>query len=251
MTLIKAIIVDDELGNIETLHAMLEQFCKNVWVCDVAENNDKARELIFRHSPDLVFLDVQLQNETSFQLLKSLSKIDFEIIFVTAYNEFALRAIKFAAIDYLLKPVNLDELKKAVNRAIDNIERKQSLVKISHLLSNINTPQTELKKIGIVTITGITFKPINHIIRLKAEGNYTQFFFIDGAKEMSSKNLKEYEDILPKHNFCRIHNAHIINLNCIQAYKKGRGGTVVMEDGTEIEVSQRKKTEFLQRFNSV
>lgn len=251
MTLLKAIIVDDELGNIETLNTMLTNFCSNILVCGVAQNNAKAQELIFQHSPDIVFLDIQLQNETSFQLLKRLSKIDFEIIFITAHNEFALLAIKYAAVDYLLKPINLQELKQAVNKAIVNIERKESFNKITHLLANINTPQPELKKIGIVTVNGISFKQVNHIVRLKADGNYTHFFFTDGTKEVSSKNLKEYEDILPKHNFCRIHNAHIINLNCIQNYKKGRGGTVVMEDGTEIEVSQRKRVEFIQRFSGI
>lgn len=250
MKLIKAIIVDDEKGNVETLHSILIQFCKNVVVCGTANTNDEAKQLIYTYNPDLVFLDIQLQNETSFQLLKNITNINFEIIFITAYNQFAINAIKYAAIDYLLKPVNIDELKNAVFKASLSIEKKDSLFKIQHLLSNLSVSQAGLKKIGIVTLNGIVFKEVDSIVRLKAEGNYTRLFYVTKEQEVSSRSLKDYEDILPKQIFCRIHNAHLINLHYIKKYTKGRGGIVIMEDDSEIEVSQRKKAEFIERINN-
>lgn len=249
--LIKAIIVDDELGNIETLRAMIEKYCKNVLICGTAQTNAQATSLILQHNPNLVFLDIQLQNETTFQLLKSLDTIDFEIVFVTAYNQFAINAIKFAAIDYLLKPINIDELKLAVAKVAANIEKKDSVTKIQHLLSNINPASSNLKKLGIITLSGILFKEIDSIVKLKAEGNYTRIYFNDNSNEVSSKSLREYESLLPDNLFCRIHNTHIINLNYIKKYQKGRGGYVIMEDDTEIDVSQRKKIEFLQKIGNV
>lgn len=251
MTKIKAIIVDDELGNIETLSSIVQQFCKNVELCGAATTNKEAEELIFKTQPQLVFLDIQLQNETTFQLLKNLNAINFEIIFITAYNQFAINAIKFSAIDYLLKPVNIEELKSAISKAIFNIENKNAFDKINNLISNLNISKPGLKKIGIVNLNGISFQEIEKIIRLKAEGNYTKFYLNDGNVELSSKSLKEYEDLLPKRLFCRIHHSHLINLTYIKEYQKGRGGLVIMDDNSEIEVSHRKKTEFLEMINNL
>ncbi|MFY8090191.1 MAG: LytR/AlgR family response regulator transcription factor [Chitinophagaceae bacterium] len=250
MTTIKAIIVDDELGNIETLTSIITKYCKNIVLCGTATTNEAAEKLIFEVKPQLAFLDIQLQNETTFQLLQNLSTINFEIIFITAYNQFAINAIKFSAIDYLLKPINIDDLKLAVSKAIISIESKDAFSKINNLISNLSITQPGLKKIGIITYEGMSFVEIDNIIRLKAEGSYTKFYLKNGTVELTSKNLKEYEDILPKHQFCRIHNSHLINLNFIKKYQKGRGGFVVMEDDTEIEVSHRKKTEFLQMISN-
>ena len=250
MTTIKAIIVDDELGNIETLTSIITKYCKNIVLCGTATTNEAAEKLIFEVKPQLAFLDIQLQNETTFQLLQNLSTINFEIIFITAYNQFAINAIKFSAIDYLLKPINIDDLKLAVSKALISIESKDAFSKINNLISNLSITQPGLKKIGIITYEGMSFVEIDKIIRLKAEGSYTKFYLNNGTVELTSKNLKEYEDILPKHQFCRIHNSHLINLNFIKKYQKGRGGFVVMEDDTEIEVSHRKKTEFLQMISN-
>jgi two-component system, LytTR family, response regulator len=251
MTKIKAIIVDDELGNIETLSSIIQQFCKNVEICGTATTNQEAELLIFNQQPQLVFLDIQLQNETTFQLLKSLNSINFEIIFITAYNQFAINAIKFSAIDYLLKPINIEELKTAIAKAINNIENKNAFGRINNLISNLNIAQPGLKKIGIVNLNGISFQEVDNIIRLKAEGNYTRFFLNNGKNELSSKTLKEYEDVLPKRMFCRIHHSHLINLSYIKEYQKGRGGLVIMDDDSEIEVSHRKKTEFIEMINNL
>ena len=187
MTTIKAIIVDDELGNIETLTSIITKYCKKIVLCGTATTNEAAEKLIFEVKPQLAFLDIQLQNETTFQLLQNLSTINFEIIFITAYNQFAINAIKFSAIDYLLKPINIDDLKLAVSKALVSIESKDAFSKINNLISNLSITQPGLKKIGIITYEGMSFVEIDKIIRLKAEGSYTKFYLNNGTVELTSK----------------------------------------------------------------
>ncbi len=243
MTKIKTLLVDDEPGNIIAMVQMLTQYCPNVEIVAQASNISDAAIAIAKHQPQLVLLDIEMPNGNAFDLLNNIAPIHFEVVFVTAYNIYAIQAFKYSAIDYLLKPVNIDELKNAVNKAYSRLEKNSLNLRIDSLLSNINNKEPNHKKIGIPTLDGIEFDEVENIIYLKADNNYTHIACKNKAKIIASKPLKEFEDILPKHIFCRVHNSFIININHIKKYHKGRGGYVIMDDDTNIEVAVRKKDE--------
>lgn len=244
----KTIIVDDEPKNLRILKKLLQDYCPQIQLIGEAEDAKAAFEIITELKPDLVILDIEMPYGNAFDLLDNLMPIDFEIIFITAFDNYSLKAFKYSALDYLLKPVGITELQAATNKAIQRITGKNINQHVSMLLSNFKNTQNNLQKIAIPTVDGFVFMNVEDIIRCEANGAYTYIYSTRNEKIIASKNIKEYEELLPNTIFCRIHNSHLVNLNRIKKYSKGRGGTVIMEDGAILEVASRRRDEFLAMF---
>jgi two-component system LytT family response regulator len=246
--MINALIVDDEPKNIRILHGLLNESCPDVRITGEAVSAETAIPLIAANQPDLVFLDIEMPHGNAFDLLDKIMPINFEIIFITAFDAYTLKAFKYSALDYLLKPVSIDELKTAVLKAKERIKAKNINVQLQNLLFNINKPNSSLQKIALPNNDGLVFIQLSEIIRFEAKGGYTYVHGTDNQKYVSSRIIKEYEEILPADIFFRIHNSHIINLNFVKKYHKGRGGLIEMSDSALIEVATRRKEEFLGKF---
>jgi len=246
----KAIIIDDELSGREVLKKLVQLNCPEVTVVNTLNSIKTGLHSIKEDKPDLVFLDIQMPNASGFDLLNQLDKIDFEIIFVTAHDSFAIRAFKYAAVDYLLKPIKVTELIEAVHRADERIKNNQNQDNVKFMLDKVSPAKKVFlnNKILLPTLGGYNIIEVSEITYCKSESNYTKFHFVDGKNLVVSKTLKEFESILLENNFFRIHRSYIINLNCIAKYNKGKGGEVVMKDGAILEVSREKKEEFLKLF---
>lgn len=244
----RILIVDDETHCVETLRAMLQRKYPSFTQVNGATSVATAREMIGRYTPELVFLDVEMPHQNGFDLLKSLECVSFDVIFTTAYEHYAIKAIKFNALDYLLKPFSMKELDAAVQKYI----RKRDAVSptdyaIETFLSNLKQPASLPKKITLPTLRGLIFTPVEQIIRCEAKDNYSKVYLTDGTAHLVSKTLKEFEYLLEDMNFFRVHYSHLINLQHICKYVQGNGGHVLMSDGSSIEVSRRRKPEFLRR----
>ncbi len=242
MNLISAVIVEDEIPIAKSLEALLSQSGK-INVLGLAHNVEDAYELISSTKPQLVLCDIQLsKSQTGFDLLKQFTNPDFKLIFITAYNNYAIKAFKFNAIDYLLKPVDENELFSAIDRVVKQIGNNVSDVQLQNLLSLMsNSESNKPKKILFKTSEQIRAININEIVRLESESNYTSVYLADNKKLLVSKPLKEYSDILEDRNFFRAHQSHLINLDFFELYEKQDGGYIVLKDGTNIPVSKRKK----------
>jgi len=249
MNKIQSLIIDDEPGNVITLQELLREYCPDVNVLGSAENPIQAQEMILLSKPDLVFLDIEMPYGNAFDLLDKLKPIRFEIIFITAFNEYAIKAFKYAAVDYILKPVNIQELKDAVQKVINKTSRIHTESQMNVLLGNLKAENTGTQKIALPNINGIYFEVTANITYLKAEGNYTLVNVQGKRPELITKPLRYFEELLSDKNFCRIHNSYIININFVKHYHKGRGGYVEMQDGQQIDVSVRKKEEFLRKYS--
>lgn len=237
----KTLIIDDQIRSRRVLKRMILQYCNNLNLTGEADNIDDAIELIKTSQPDLIFLDVDLGDGTGFDLLGQLKETNsFKTIFVTAHESYAIKAIKWSAQDYLLKPVDPTELVASVNKAAQVVNRAVPDKDLQSITNDSNN-------VGLPTMEGLKFVRIKDIVRCEAKGSYTSFYFKDGEKLIASKPLQVYEEIFIEHNFFRIHKSHLVNLNEIKEYIKGRGGNVVMADGMVIAVAMRKKEEFLKR----
>lgn len=247
--MIKAIIVDDELGARESLSKMLEKNCKQIEIVAKVDSMLSAFEAITNKEPDLVFLDIEMPNGNAFDLLEKFKTINFNIIFTTAYDHYAIKAIKFSAVDYILKPIDPEELILAVKRYEERAGQKSTLDKqFKTLLSNAR-PDNKLKKVGIPDGDGLIFINLSDIIRCDSDGNYTFFILTNGKKIIASRTLGEYEQMFSDDNFFRIHRSHLVNLEHVKKYIKGEGGYVVMSDNSQVEVSRRNKTDFLEKLS--
>lgn len=250
MSEIKAIIVDDEQHCIDALQTMLQKKCPGVNVIGSAKSVREAKELVDELQPDLVFLDVEMPYQNGFELLKLFEKVFFDVIFTTAYEQYALKAIKFNALDYLLKPFSVKELQDALDKCR---EKKMNRLKdpgvspMEVFLQNMKTLQQAHKKIALPTINGLVFMPVQNIVRCESTGNYTRIFFTDKKNLMVSRPLKEFEELLSDVDFFRVHNSHLINMQQMQSYIQGEGGFALMSDGTQVEVSRRRKADFLKK----
>jgi two-component system, LytTR family, response regulator len=244
---IRTVLVDDEIDSVRILQRLLETFCPQVAVVGTAEGVETAASLILAVKPDLVFLDIEMTRGNAFDLLNRLRPVDFQVIFVTAFDNYAIRAIKYSAVDYLLKPVDIDDLRTAVAKVTECSRDKGVMEQMKVLLENVGTLQLSQQKMAIPTFAGLVFVVVRDIVRLEAKGSYTTIFLAGNEQILATRNIKDYEDLLPESIFCRIHNSHIINLQNIQKYNKGRGGYVIMEDGSSIEVATRRREEFLRR----
>jgi two-component system LytT family response regulator len=244
--MLRSIIVDDEFKSRESLKALIEKFCDNIQVAAVCQNGDEAIKAIDEHKPDVVFLDIQLQRETGFEILEKLDKIDFEIIFTTAYSEFAIKAFKFSAIDYLLKPIDINELRAAIEKAQKRIVGSIS-ERMAQLAQNLKGNSFRHARLAIPATDGLVFINVGEILYCEASGNYTNIYMDDSRKFVVSRTLKEYEDLLEEQDFFRIHNSFLINLNSIKKYIRGEGGQVVMSNDKTLDVSKMKKKGFLEK----
>ena len=246
--MIRTVLVDDEIDSIRVLQKLLETFCPEVTIVGDADGVETAAQLIRATSPDLVLLDIEMSQGNAFDLLNQLQPLTFHVIFVTAFGNYAIRAFKYSAIDYLLKPVDIDDLRNAIQRVAGSPRDNQSLTQqMKTLMENVEALQMSQQKMAIPTITGLIFVPINDILRFEGKGSYTNIYLSSGEQIIATRTIKDYEDLLPETIFCRIHNSQIINLQKIQKYNKGRGGAVTMEDGSVIEVASRRREEFLRR----
>jgi len=247
--MLKAIIIDDETHCITRLSELLKDFCgDNVQLLDSFSSVKEGISGILKLHPDVVFLDVQMNDKTGFDLLNEIRDINFEVIFTTAYEKYAVQAFKFSAVDYLLKPVDAEDLVAAVNKLNKKISGNEISQKINTLFHNLKNNQAS-KRISIPTVDGISFVDINDIIRCQSEINYTVIFLKDNQKITVAKTLKEFEELLSDYNFYRVHNSHLVNLAYIKKYRKGKGGSISMIDHSEIEVSTRRKEGLLERLS--
>lgn len=244
--MIKAIIIDDEQHCISRLKNLVATYCSNaIELSGSFKTVEEGVDAIKKIKPQLVFLDVELQNQTGFDILKQLPEINFEVIFTTAYDKYAVQAFKFSAVDYLLKPVDADELQTAIQKLSDKVSQKDIAGKFDTLFYNLKNIQSSSKRICVPVVSGLIFIQTDDIIRCESNINYTTLFLKNKQKLLVAKTLKEFEAMLTDYNFYRVHNSHLINLAYIKNYNKGKGGSVIMDDGSEIEVSTRRKDEFL------
>jgi len=246
--MIKAIVIDDQKHSRDILENMLQQHFKNVELVAVCKNAEEGKAAIENMQPDLVLTDIELEKKAVFDMLQQLNNINFEIIFITAYEQYAIQAIKFSALDYLLKPFGPDDLSAAIKRYEQKKDKRQSTEQLNTLFYNLKHIQMDAKKIALPTPNGLTIVSLKDIIRCEAGVNYTNFFFTTKNKLLVAKTLKEFEELLNNYDFIRVHNSHLINLHHVKDYtRRGEGGIVTMTDGMELDVSRRKKEEFMKR----
>jgi len=244
--MIRSIIVEDEKHSRETLRGMLDRYCKNVTILAEAENYRGGLEAIRIHQPDVVFLDIQMPDGSGFRVLEELGEINFEIIFTTAFDQFAIKAIKYSALDYLLKPIDPDELVRAVKKVEDKLSHRQVNQNIQVLLDNIKSKEAEPHKIVLSTSEKIHIIETDQIIRCESDNYYTNFFLADGKKILVSKTLKENEQLLSDHNFIRPHKSHLVNVKYIKGFLRSDGGYIELTDGSRIPVSRRKREQIIE-----
>lgn len=238
--MITAIIVDDERHSCDALQILLKDYCPEVEVVSICYSGEEALQTIQRLHPQLVFLDIEMPAMNGFQLLEQLAKIDFDLIFTTSYDQYAIRAIKFSALDYLLKPVDREELQKAVQKLVNKKNNSLSQ-QLEILLQKVNQPSIPVHRIALPTMQGLEVVPVNSIISCASNNNYTEFFLTGKRKLLVSRTLKETEEMLEGYAFLRVHHSYLVNLNEITRYIKGEGGYLLMSDGSSIDVSRSRK----------
>jgi two-component system, LytTR family, response regulator len=240
--MMRSLIIDDEPGNIDTLRDLLKNNCRNIEVVGSALNTAEALGLINQLKPDLIFLDIQMPGQTGFDLLKQFSRYGFEIIFVTAYDQYGIQAIKFSAIDYLLKPVQIEEVKSAVEKVQKKIDQKKDNLLLANLLDYLKDKENKDKhKLALPTSRETIFVSPDKIVRCESSNSYTVFFFDDRKKLTVSRPIYEYEELLKEYGFIRCHQSHLVNLNYISSWRKEDGGQLILEDGSTIPVSRSKR----------
>ena len=248
--MLKALLVDDEVKNLTSLEFLLHNDCEGIKVAYKAKSGKEARDWLKTNHVDVIFLDITMPSEDGFQFLTSLEPKTVKVVFVTAHNEFALQAIKASAVDYLLKPVHIDELQKAVHKiklAFDNpLASEQNKVLMEHLLHSMKA-KTPIKKIAVPQLGSIRFIDLDEIVSLQADSNYTIIHLKDMQKLVISKTLKDFEDLLDEHQFARIHKSYIVNLTYIKEYSTIDGGVVKMIDGNQWSISRRQLDIFLEK----
>ncbi len=248
---IKAIIVDDELQSRNLLNKMLEQYFPEISIVSEASTVEEAINGIKQHNPTIVFLDIQMKGETGFDLLNRLPEINFNFIFTTAFDQYAIKAFRFNAIDYLLKPILTEELIEAVNKVKQRIIPAQAASKeqVQQLKKDIQKPGKIHDKIAVPTSEGFVIIPVNEIVYCHASSNYTEFHLADKKCIVSSYTLKQYDELLTTQSFFRAHRSYLINMNHVKMYRKGEGGEIIMNNGHEIELSRTHKDKFMRLLN--
>ncbi len=247
--MIRAVLVDDEAKALQVLKQKLKTYCPQIEICGEASTSAEAYDKIVSLKPQLVFMDVAMPGESGFDLLKRLPRLDFELIFVTGFDSYALDAIRFSAIGYLLKPIENEDLISAVQRALVRIEEKIDRERNRRFLENLLNPGSVTNRIGIPAESGLEFVPTNQIVRCEGDQKYTKVITTDGRDILSSYNIGEFRKLLEDYGFFAPHKSHLINLGHIKRYDKE--GTVTMVDNSNVPVSRRKKQEFLDKLTRV
>jgi two-component system, LytTR family, response regulator len=244
--MLKAILIDDEESSLSSLKEKIISYCPNVQVAALCDNAEKGIEAIDNLHPDIVFLDIEMPVMNGFVMLQHLTYKNFELIFTTAYDHYAIKAIRCSALDYLVKPIEIDDLKAAVNKAEEKRNRSCPNPQIELLVEQLVNKKNSFSRIAIPTTEGLQFLKIDDIIYLEASINYTHIYTGGGKKYIVSRTLKDFEDMLPPEIFLRIHHSYIINKNFAEKYLRGDGGgQVVLSNGITLDVAKRKKGEFL------
>jgi len=247
--MISAIIVDDEPYSCEALSTLLERYCPEIKVLDICYSASDALKSIHEQRPQILFLDIEMPHMNGFEMLEKLPELNFKLIFTTSYDQYAIKAIRFSALDYLLKPVDKDELQKAVKKALDTSDHPlpQQLEVLLHKLSH---PKVAINKIAIPTIEGLQMVLVENIIRCEADRNYTNLFLKNKDKITASRNLKDLEEMLEDYSFIRVHHSHLVNLNEVEKYIRGEGGYLIMSDKSTVDVSRSRKEILLKKLQS-
>lgn len=246
---IKTVIIEDEESSQKLLRLIIEDYCPSLRLCGIASSVEEGLQLIHSTDIDLLFLDINLGNHTSFEMLDKVTKKDFKIIFTTAHDEYALKAFKYEAVDYILKPFSPKDILTAVERIKDKFTEKRMISKLMTISENYKPLQQQNLKISIATADGIELHEAESITRIEGNGSYCYIIFKNGHKSLASKSLKEVESSLP-HHFFRTHDSHIINLHHVKQFNKLDGGAVILENNDEVPVSRRKKQDFLDALKS-
>jgi two-component system, LytTR family, response regulator len=243
--MLQAIIIDDEKKCISLLQKMLQQQYPDVQIVATTQSPEEGIKLIRQLEPDLVFLDIEMPNKNGFEVLEATKDVHCNVVFTTAYQQYAIKAIRFSALDYLLKPIDADELSTAMQRYFTLTKSKQREQQLNMLFNNLKNISQPFSRLSVATNEGVIFINTNDILFCEASGGYTNFFLKNGDKLLTSKTLKDFEEILIDHSFFRIHHSYLINLSEIKRYVKGDGGTAIMSNNAELPVSKRKKDEFV------
>ncbi len=246
--MITAIIVDDEPYSCESLVSLLERYCPEVKILDICYSGADALKAIEEQTPTLIFLDIEMPHMNGFEMLQKLPSINFSIIFTTSYDQYAIKAIRFSALDYLLKPVDSDELQAAVKKVISK-SHETVPQQIEMLLHKLTHPTIAVNKIAIPTIEGLQMIFVESIVSCSSESNYTILRLKNKQKITASRTLKEIEEMLEDYSFLRVHHSYLINLNEIEKYIKGDGGYLIMSDGSKIDVSRSRKDMLLKKLH--
>ena len=246
----KAILIEDEARNREHLARVLEKHCPEVQLVAQAEDAIAGITAIKTHQPDLIFLDIEMPGGSGFDMLESLGQVDFEVIFVTAYDSYAIRAIRFCAMDYLLKPIKILELKSAVERVHKKRRETAHNLQLQAYLQNLKLTHSA-QKLALPTQEKIEMVSISEIIRCQGERNYTRFMLADGRKLLVSKALGEYEELLEEFQFLRVHQSHLVNLQHIDSFIRKDGGYLIMSNEDNVAVSRRRKENLIEALNGL
>jgi two-component system LytT family response regulator len=237
----RAVLIDDEISNLENLRTLLEKHCPQVTILATAQNVSDAVNAIEKHLPHLVFLDIQMGEQTGFDVLKLLPTRNFEVIFVTAFDQYGIQAVKFAALDYLLKPVDIEELVNAVNKAGQKSATQIQTTQLDFLLQQLKKPETNVSKIALQMQGEVRYVALSDIIRCEADNTYTHFFLANDEKILVSKSLKEYADLLRPSGFLRTHQSHLVNPKYVKSWLKEDGGVLLLTTGEKIPISKPNK----------
>lgn len=241
---LRTIIIDDEQDAVNFIKSIIEEYCPKLELVGTANSAKDGSKIIIEKTPDLVFLDVEMPHGSGFDLLSNFPNNTFDVIFVTAFNHYAIKAIKFSAVDYILKPINISELIQAVDKVIDGKTKNQNRGEnFTTLLENVRSSLPA--KLAIPTSDGMEYLNTKEIIRVEADRSYSWFFLVDRRKILVSRNLKEYQELLSDRNFFRTHNSHLINLEYVKKYIRHEGGAVELTDGTQVPISRGKRDLFL------
>ncbi|MBL7909988.1 MAG: response regulator transcription factor [Bacteroidia bacterium] len=247
--MIKTVIIEDEQKSREMLAGIIQKNCPQLQIVGLAKNVNDGVEVIKKENPDLVFLDISMPDGSGFDLLEKVQGHKFELIFATASDQHAIRAIKYSACDYLLKPIDIEELKTAVEKVAQKKNASPNMENLNFLIQQLKKSDDSFQKITLPTGNAYEIVNIKDIIRCEADGSYTTFYLTDKRKLMISAGLKHYEELLPESEFIRVHHHHLINMNHVVRFLKEDGGYAVMSDGTKIEISRRKKDAFMDKLN--
>lgn len=247
--MIKTIIIEDEKKSLEMLAAIIKKNCPELEIVGLAGGVNEGVELINARKPELVFLDISMPDGSGFDLLERVAGNKFELIFATASDQHAIRAIKYSACDYLLKPIDIDELKLAVDKVVKKKNAIPNMENLQFLIQHLKRADENFQKITLPTGNAYEIVNVKDIIRCEADGSYTMFYLTDKRKLMVSVGLKHYEELLPETDFIRVHHHHLINMAHVVRFLKEDGGYAVMSDGTKIEISRRKKEAFMEKLN--
>jgi two-component system LytT family response regulator len=246
--MITCIIIDDETKCVHTLELMVKRYCPELQLMASCDSAESGLEAIREHKPQVVFLDIEMPKMNGFDMLDKVGKIDFHVVFTTAYSQFAIKAFQYSALNYLLKPIDPDDLVDTVKR-IQGMQRPPQQEQIDILLETLRRPEPKLQRIALSTHDGLLFVQTADIMYCQSENNYTWVYLTKGGKHLLAKTLKEFEETLPPQEFYRIHNSYLVNLNEIQRFIRDDGGYVIMNNGTQITIARARREQFFSLFD--